>query len=178
MKKLFLKFNIKTFVTILLAGTLYGVIGFFGFPIGSDIYIKPGVAFLAIIGAAFGPITGFLVGLIGHTITDVIGGWGIWWGWIMSSAIMGCFMGLIYTYNNFNIKEDKIKTKHIVYMVLSGSIGIVFALLAAGVYDVYVMKEPFIKIKAQVISAIVSNLLVLWILGIPSVWGLSKINKE
>ena len=178
MKKSFFKFHIKTFVTILIAGALYGFIGFFGFPIGSEIYIKPGVAFLAIIGAAFGPITGFLVGFIGHTITDVIGGWGIWWGWVMSSAIMGFFMGLIYTYNNFNVKEGKIKAKHIIYMVLTGSIGIVLALLTAGVYDVYVMNESFIKIKSQVISAAVSNLLVLWTLGIPSVWGLCKINKE
>lgn len=40
-------------------------------------------------------MAGLLIGLIGHTVTDTIAGWGIWWGWVISSGIIGFAMGFI-----------------------------------------------------------------------------------
>lgn len=177
-KKQIFKFDTKTVVTIGIAGALYGVLGFVGFPIGPNTYIKPAVALLTIFGALFGPLVGFLAGFIGHAITDMMAGWGIWWGWVMSSALMGLFMGLVYTYSDFSVKDGVANKKHVAYMVVTGLIGIVIAFIFAGGFDVMVMGEPYDKIKIQVIGSIISNLLVFFVLGIPAVLGFAKINKK
>ena len=177
-KKSIFKFDTKTVVTIGIAGALYGVLGFVGFPIGPNTYIKPAVAILTIFGALFGPVVGFLAGFIGHAITDMIAGWGIWWGWVMSSALMGLFMGLIYTYSDFSVKDGIANKKHVAYMVVTGLIGIVIAFIFAGSFDIFVMGEPYAKIKVQVIGSMISNILVLFVLGIPAVLGFVKINKK
>ena len=41
---------------------------------------------------SFGPIVGFLMGLIGHAIKDAMSG-GLWWTWIISSGLFGLFVG-------------------------------------------------------------------------------------
>lgn len=70
----------KLVVAIGIGSAIYGVLGLWGFSIAPNTFIKPALALLTIFGAIFGPIAALLIGLIGHTITDAIAGWGIWWG--------------------------------------------------------------------------------------------------
>lgn len=172
------KLDTKTVVTIGIGAALYGFLGIFGFPIGPNTYIKPAVAILTIFGALFGPVVGFLVGFIGHCISDMMNGGGIWWGWVMCSAIMGGFMGLVCKYKGFSVKSGAVSKKHIIFMILTSIIGIVLALIFAGGFDVIVMGEPKDKIVVQVFGAIISNFLVFFIIGLPAVLAFVKKNKS
>lgn len=177
-KKSIFEFDTKTVVTIGIGAALYGVLGLFGFPIAPNTNIKPAVALLSIFAALFGPVVGFLVGFIGHALTDMIAGWGIWWGWVLSSAIMGLFMGLVYNYKEFSVKNGIATKRHYIYMIFTGTIGIIIAFVFAGAFDVMFMSEPANKIVIQVVGAIVSNLIVFLALGIPAILGLVNVNKK
>jgi energy-coupling factor transport system substrate-specific component len=172
------QFNTKTVVTIGIGAALYGILGLFGFPIAPNTFIKPAVTLLVIFGALFGPVVGFLVGFIGHALTDILAGWGIWWGWVLSSGITGGFMGLIYLIKGFRLRDGAVTGKHIVYLVLIGLVGIVIAIALAGVMDVWLMSEPADKVFIQVIGASVANAIVLVALGIPAVWGLARLYRR
>ncbi|MCT4509131.1 MAG: ECF-type riboflavin transporter substrate-binding protein [Tepidibacter sp.] len=177
-KKSMLEFDTKTVVTIGIGAALYGVLGLFGFPIAFNTNIKPAVALLSIFAVLFGPVVGFSVGFIGHALTDMIAGWGIWWGWVLSSAIMGLFIGLVCNYKEFSVKNGIATKKHYMYMIFTGTIGIIMAFIFAGAFDVILMGEPFNKIVIQVIGAIISNLIVFVALGIPAIVGLVNVNKK
>ena len=49
---------------------------------------------LAFMAALFGPLAGLLIGLIGHALADFSFGWGIWWSWVIASAVFGGLMGI------------------------------------------------------------------------------------
>ena len=81
------KLSTKLVVAIGIGAALYGILGLWGFSIAPNTFIKPALAILTIFGALFGPVAGLLIGLIGHTVTDTIAGWGIWWGWVLVPAL-------------------------------------------------------------------------------------------
>ncbi|PTM59401.1 ECF-type riboflavin transporter substrate-binding protein [Desmospora activa] len=170
--------NTKTVVTIGIGSALYGILGLLGFPIAPNTFIKPAVALLVIFGALFGPVVGFLIGFIGHLLTDLISGWGIWWGWVLSSGITGLFMGLVFTNKGFSVNDGQVKGRHLVFLAISGLIGIIIAVSLAGALDVWLMSEPADKVVLQVIGASVANVIVLGALGIPAVLGLTKWNRR
>ena len=54
----------------------------------------PGMAVLAAFAAVFGPVAGFLIGLIGHFLVDLTGDFGrIWWSYVIASALFGLGIG-------------------------------------------------------------------------------------
>ena len=87
--------SVKTIVAIGIGAALFFVCGrFIAIPCpipNVTINIQYGV--LAFMAAAFGPIAGCLVGLIGHALIDASWGWGIWWSWVIASAVFGLLMG-------------------------------------------------------------------------------------
>ncbi|KGO27572.1 membrane protein [Oenococcus alcoholitolerans] len=50
---------------------------------------------LSLIAAIFGPVVGFLVGFIGHTLNDATAGWGVWWTWVFADGVLGLLLGLV-----------------------------------------------------------------------------------
>ena len=163
-----IKIDTKTIVTIGVAAALYGALGFVGIPVGPNTQLKPAIALLAIFSALFGPLVGFSMGFIGHMLTDMIAGWGIWWGWVASSGIMGLFMGLVF----------KCKKFHVAYLVITGMIGIVLAFIFAAGFDVVVMGEPLDKMKVQAVLAIFTNAVVFLGIGVPTILGFVRANKK
>ena len=131
-----IKIDTKTIVTIGVAAALYGALGFVGIPVGPNTQLKPAIALLAIFSALFGPLVGFSMGFIGHMLTDMIAGWGIWWGWVASSGIMGLFMGLVFKCKKFSVKDGLCSKFHVSYLVITGMIGIVLAFIFAAGFDV------------------------------------------
>lgn len=91
------KFGVKHIVATGIGAALFFVLGrFVAIPSGipnTNISIQYGL--LAFIAAVFGPIAGFLSGLIGHFFIDFSYGWGIWWSWVISSALFGCLVGVL-----------------------------------------------------------------------------------
>ena len=55
---------------------LYGILGLWGFSIAPNTFIKPALAILTVLSIIWS-VAGLLIGLIGHTVTDTIAGWGI-----------------------------------------------------------------------------------------------------
>lgn len=73
----------KTVVVIAIGAALYGIGGLpmFGIPVFANTTLKPAMAVLALFAVLFGPLVGFLVGIIGHWVTDLFAGWGVWFTW-------------------------------------------------------------------------------------------------
>ena len=91
------KFSVKIVVLTAIGAALYGVGGLpiFGIPIFAETTLKPAMAILAIFAGLYGPVVGFLVGIIGHLITDLFAGWGVWLTWVLGSGIVGIVIGLL-----------------------------------------------------------------------------------
>lgn len=172
------KFDARTVVAIGVGAALYGVLGMFSFAIAPNTYVKPALALLTIFGALFGPVVGFLTGFIGHVITDMMYGGGIWWGWVMYSAIIGLFMGFVFTYKGFSVKNGVAEGRHAIYLGAMGILGIALGALFAGGFDIILMNEPADKMYIQMWAAFLANLLVFVVLGMPAVFGLARINKN
>ncbi|ALC83653.1 MULTISPECIES: ECF-type riboflavin transporter substrate-binding protein [Bacillus] len=172
------QFTTRTVVAIGIGAALYGILGLWGFSIAPNTYIKPAIALLVIFGALFGPVTGLLVGLIGHTLTDAIAGFGIWWGWVISSGITGLFSGFIIYKKSFSIKEGKFTKPHFGLLIATSVTGILLGLIFAGLFDIFIMGEPADKIFIQVGGAILANLLVLFVIALPALIAIAKVNKR
>ena len=90
------KFSVKSIVAIGIGAALFFVLGrFVSIPSpvpNTNISVQYGLlAFLAVV---YGPVTGALIGFIGHTLIDFGFGSGIWWSWVIASAVFGLLMGL------------------------------------------------------------------------------------
>ncbi|MCI5629972.1 MAG: ECF-type riboflavin transporter substrate-binding protein [Clostridium sp.] len=173
-----IKLDTKTRVTIGVAAALYGALGFVGIPIGPNTQLKPAVALLTIFSALFGPLVGFSMGFIGHMLTDMIAGWGIWWGWVASSGIMGLFMGFVFKCKKFSVKDGLCSKFHVAYLIVTGMIGIILAFLFAAGFDVVVMGEPLDKMHIQAGLAIFTNAIVFLGIGVPTILGFVRANKK
>ena len=88
------KLSTKLVVAIGIGAALYGILGLWGFSIAPNTFIKPALAILTVL-SVIRSSSRTVNRLIGHTVTDTIAGWGIWWGWVISSGIIGFAMGLI-----------------------------------------------------------------------------------
>ncbi len=64
----------KTVVAIAIGAALYGIGGLpmFGIPVFANTTLKPAMAVLALFAVLFGLPVGFLVGIIGHWVTDLL----------------------------------------------------------------------------------------------------------
>ena len=90
------KWNTKTIVGIAIGAALFGVLMNFGsIRVTTNTSLTTSYIVLPIVGALFGPLPAFLTGLIGNTIADLIGGWGLWFDWSFGNAVAGFFMGLL-----------------------------------------------------------------------------------
>ena len=71
--------SVKTVVAIGIgAALMFVLMRFVAIPTGiPNVNINLGIAVLSIFAAIFGPIAGFLIGLIGHTLVDLTWGWGV-----------------------------------------------------------------------------------------------------
>ena len=86
-------FSIKDVVAIGVGAALFVVIAMIPIPAPApNTSIQLQYALQALFSVVFGPIVGFLMGLIGHAIKDAMSG-GLWWTWIISSGLFGLFVG-------------------------------------------------------------------------------------
>ena len=93
--KIMKKFSVKSIVAIGIGAALFFVLGrFVAIPSpvpNTNISVQYGLlAFLAVV---YGPVVGGLVGLVGHALIDFSYGWGIWWSWVIASAVFGVLVG-------------------------------------------------------------------------------------
>lgn len=160
------KFSVKTIVAIGIGAALFFVLGrFVAIPSpvpNTSISVQYGL--LAFLSVVYGPIAGALVGFIGHTLIDFSYGWGVWWSWVIASAVFGLLVGL-------GAKLLKMKETEMGLMGLLkfNIVQIVSHVICWGgvapVLDILMYNEPLDKLFAQGLVAGISNAVTTAIVG-------------
>lgn len=173
------KWNTKTIVGIAIGAALFGVLMNFGsIRVTTNTSLTTSYIVLPIVGALFGPLPAFLTGLIGNTIADLIGGWGLWFDWSFGNAVAGFFMGLLPLYGA-KIEDGVFGVKHaIIYAVVTViGVGIGFGLVTPLLTYLFYSSELTVT-WIQAWAAIVSDASVAIIVGIPVLFALAKRNAR
>jgi energy-coupling factor transport system substrate-specific component len=58
--------------------------------------VRPTVAIPMLFGFVFGPVTGFVSGLLGNTIADAVSFGGFFWNWDIGNGLIGAIPGIAY----------------------------------------------------------------------------------
>ena len=173
------KWNTKTIVGIAIGAALFGVLMNFGsIRVTTNTSLTTSYIVLPIVGALFGPLPAFLTGLIGNTIADPIGGWGLWFDWSFGNAVAGFFMGLLPLYGA-KIEDGVFTVKHaIIYAVVTVvGVGIGFGLVTPVLTYLFYSSELTVT-WIQAWAAIVSDASVAIIVGVPVLFALAKRNAR
>ena len=146
------KFSVKTIVATGIGAALFFVLGrFVAIPSGipnTNISIQYGL----------------LAGLIGHFFIDFSWGWGVWWSWVISSALFGLAMGFAtskYTLDDGQFsKHDAIGFN--VAQVLCNLLA--WAVVAPGL-DILMYAEPANKVFVQGLGSAAINAVATAVVG-------------
>ncbi len=91
----------RTIVYAAIGAALYAVFNIISFvfvlPGTQEVNVRPHYGLLTFFGFAFGPVVGFLTGLIGNIVGDHFTGWGAFtsWHWSLANGVAGLIAGLI-----------------------------------------------------------------------------------
>ena len=163
------KLSVKTIVAIGIGAALFFVLGRF-VSIPSPVpntNIASQYGLLGFFAALFGPVAALLIGLIGHALIDFSWGGsfgGIWWSWVIASAVCGFIMGagmkkLALDEGRFN-KKDVVRfnvSQIIAHVICWGGI--------APALDVLIYHEPTEKLVAQGLMAAGGNIVTTAVIG-------------
>ena len=173
------KWNTKTIVGIAIGAAIFDVLmNFESIRVTTNTSLTTSYIVLPIVGALFGPLPAFLTGLIGNTIADLIGGWGLWFDWSFGNAVAGFFMGLLPLYGA-KIEDGVFTVKHaIIYAVVTVvGVGIGFGLVTPVLTYLFYSSELTVT-WIQAWAAIVSDASVAIIVGVPVLFALAKRNAR
>lgn len=160
------KFGVKAIVATAIGAALFFVLGrFVAIPSGipnTNISIQYGV--LGFIAATFGPIVGLLGGLIGHFFIDFSYGWGVWWSWVIASAVAGLIMGI--GMNGVKIDDGEFGKKGIIRFNIVQVIAHLAAwFVVAPVLDILMYAEPANKVFIQGLISAAANIVTTGVIG-------------
>ena len=160
------KSPIVTVVAIGIGAALFFVLGRFVIipsPVpNTNISMQYGL--LAFMAAIFGPVAGALIGLIGHALIDFSYGWGIWWSWVIASAVFGCLMGLVHA--RLGLADGVFGKKDIVTFNIFQLVAHAIAWgVIAPVLDIVMYAEPANKVFVQGLVGGISNIVTTAIVG-------------
>ena len=157
-------FSIKDVVAIGVGAALFVVIAMLQIPAPApNTSIQLQYALQALFSVVFGPIVGFLIGLIGHAIKDAMSG-GLWWTWIISSGLFGLFVGF-FRKQIGEFKGEVTKKELIVFNIVQIVSNLVIWGLIAPVGDVFIYKESANKVFLQGVVAGSLNALTVAVAG-------------
>jgi energy-coupling factor transport system substrate-specific component len=173
-----MQFLVKTAVAIVIgAALMFVLMRFASIDIGEwvpNTYINFGIAILAVFAAIFGPIAGFLIGLIGHALTDLSWGEGIWWSWVLSSAVFGGAVGFFW--KSFKIAEGGFGLNQCLrFNGIQIVANVLVWVFLARTLDMIIYNESFDKVSIQSFAAAGFNSAVVLVLGSLLAFGYSKI---
>ena len=160
------KFTVKTIVAIGIGAALFFVLArFASIPVFANTYISFQYAVLALFAVLFGPIAGLLIGLIGHVLTDLSFGFGLWWSWIIVSAIVGFGFGFIMKGIKVDLGEFNNAKAVIRFVVGVVIIQLVCWGVIAPALDILIYAEPADKVFVQGLIAGVANAVTSAVIG-------------
>lgn len=130
-------------------------------------------ALLGFMAGLFGPIAGLLIAFIGHALIDFSYGWGIWWSWVIASAVAGFIMGLAS--KKLALSEERFDRKKIIIFNLFQIVAHLVAWgVVAPVFDILIYAEPANKVFTQGLVAGASNIVTTAVVGTLLCFGYTK----
>ncbi|MDH5930010.1 ECF-type riboflavin transporter substrate-binding protein [Vibrio splendidus] len=175
-----MNFSAKTVVVIAIGAALYGIGGLpmFGVPVFANTTLKPAMAVLALFSVLFGPIVGFLVGFIGHWVTDLFAGWGVWLTWVLGSGIVGMVIGLFPMMTKNRLQQGELPMKDFVLFVVLALAGNVVGYGSSAFLDTILYAEPFTKVFTQLSIIAAGNTVLIAVVGFLILKSVAKRNKQ
>jgi energy-coupling factor transport system substrate-specific component len=162
-----MQMSAKTVVLIALGAALYGIGGLpiFSIPVFANSSLKPAVAILALFAALYGPVVGFLVGFIGHWVTDMFAGYGIWLSWVLGSGILGAIVGLFPILTRQRLESGLFgRLDFFLFMCLAfAGNGLGFG--CSAILDYLLYAEPLNKVLVQLVVIAIGNGLLIAVVG-------------
>ncbi|WP_394143728.1 ECF-type riboflavin transporter substrate-binding protein [Vibrio atypicus] len=170
----------KTVVVIAIGAALYGIGGLpmFGIPVFANTTLKPAMAVLALFSVLFGPIVGFLVGFIGHWVTDLFAGWGVWLTWVLGSGIVGLIMGFYPTLTKSRLEKGQLNRKDFFLFVVLALVGNIVGYGCSAFLDTLLYAEPFTKVFTQLSIIAAGNTLLIAVVGYFILKSVAKRNAQ
>jgi len=94
-------FSPKQFFPIILGTFLYAALtapfNAYEVPlVGGALVVRPTVAIPMLFGIVFGPLAGFVVGLLGNMLSDFLSLGGVFWNWEIGNGLLGAVAGIAY----------------------------------------------------------------------------------
>jgi energy-coupling factor transport system substrate-specific component len=169
---------VKTVVIIAIGAALYGLGGLISVPVFANTTIKPAMAILSLFAGMYGPVVGFLVGFLGHWITDMFAGWGVWPTWMLGSGIVGIVIGLFPMLTKHALDTGSFASKQIGLYILLAFIGNFVGYSVSAILDFLLFAEPLNKVVTQQLIIAFSNTIVIGTLGSLLMFLVAKRNKD
>lgn len=171
--------NTKTIVGVAIGAALFGVLMVFGgIKVFTNTSLTSAMIVVVVVAALFGPLPAAVAAGIGNVIADLIGGWGFWFDWSIGNFVLGFFVGLLPIYGA-KISDGIFTVKHAVIYVITVIVGNAIAFGVVTPLLTYLFYSSELTITwMQAFSAIVSNGIVLTVIGIPILVLLSKRNAR
>lgn len=159
------KFSVKTIVAIGIGSAIFFLLArFLSIPVFANTYLNFQYAVLGFFAVVFGPVAGLLIGLIGHVLTDIAFGYGLWWSWIIVSALIGLASGFIF--KSGWVEEGHFKQSDMLKFILGS---LVIHLVGWGgiapALDILIYAEPADKVFTQGLIAGASNIVTTAVVG-------------
>ena len=105
-----------------------------------------------------------MIGLIGHTLKDLIFYGSPWWSWIVCSGIVGWIFG--FATRKFNLENGELSKKEILYFNVVQVIGnAIVWILIAPTLDILLYNEPANKVYTQGITSAIVNAIAVALIG-------------
>ena len=153
------------FVAIGIGAALFFVLGrFVAIPSpvpNTNISLQYGL--LAFMAALFGPLAGALIAFIGHALIDFSYGWGVWWSWVIASAVAGLIMGVLT--KKISLEKSFGKKQIITFDVSQVIAHLVAWVVVAPVLDILIYAEPANKVFVQGLVGGLANIVTTAIVG-------------
>ena len=176
MKKILSTQNI---VAIAIGSALFGVLmNYGGIPVFTNTKLSSAYIIPVVIGALFGPIPAALVGFIGNTFADFLGGWGYWIDWSLGNLFACFFIGSLPLYGA-RIKEGIFTKRHAIIFAIVSVIGIAVSFgVLTPIFTTWFFGGELSITVLQAQAAVLANSAVVLIIGIPLLFLLTKRYKK
>lgn len=158
--------SVKTVVLVAIGAALYGLGGMICVPIFAEVTLKPAMAILALFAGVWGPLVGFFVGFVGHCITDLFMGWGVWPTWMLGSGIVGIVIGMFPRISKNCVENGEFGKKQYLPFLLLALGGNFIGYMISAILDYLFLAEPLDKSIAQQLVSTVANFAIIATLGI------------
>ena len=156
---------IKGLVVSAIGIALYGFVGMLAIPVFANTTLKPAMAILALFGAMYGPFIGFVVGFVGHILTDAFSGWGVWVTWALGSGLVGAGIGCYGYLTKHSLENGIFGVEEFGILTALAFVSNFVGYMISAILDFLFMGEPLNKVVTQQLIVALSNTVIIAVIG-------------